>query len=236
MLILFLRSLLCNICYLFFIIAWFSLLLFAQIIFSRKIFIKINSKFINFFFYSLKICGNIKYEIKGNIPNDNQYWVYASKHQSSLEIYLLASILQCPSFIVKKSLFFIPLLRTYMNNAGSFGVDRKNGIKAMREMKKKIKISQKISRNLVIFPEGTRTKSGENGKILPGIFMLYKMGMPIVPVALNTGKFWPKNSFFRKSGVITIQFLPPIQEKNLTKEEFLQRLENDINQTSLSLL
>ncbi len=93
----------------------------------------------------------------------------------------------------------------------------------------KIKKSVKISdRPLIIFPQGTRVKFGERVPFKKGAGRIYEaLKLPCVPVALNTGKVWPKNSFNKYPGNITISFLSPI-EPGLSKEDFLKKLQNII--------
>lgn len=237
MVILFIRSLLCNCIYLMVMIFGIPLVRISQIIFPRRIAIRIKIFVISdILLYSLRIFCNLKYEIIGNIPNDYEYCIFASKHQSLIEICILDKVLQCPAFIAKNSLFKIPFFGRIMKYSGSFGVNRQEGITAIRKMKKEIEKSKNINNKLVIFPEGTRTMPGVNTKLLPGVFMFYKMGYKIVPVALNTGKFWSRNSFWRKPGTIIIKFLPTIEEKNLNQEDFMKRLQIDINDNSAQLL
>lgn len=235
MLILFVRSLLCNICYMIFLGLGVPFMCLGQKLFTRNVY-KEKYAWFNFLFFCCNLFAKLKYEVRGDFPSKEQCCIFASKHQSALEIYIFHRVLKSPAFIVKKELFSIPFFNNFIRYYGGFSVDRENGIKAIREMKKGLEKFKKVNKRLVVFPEGTRTPVGENGKILPGVYMFYKMGLPIVPVALNTGKFWAKNSFLRKPGKITIQFLPPIEEKNLTQEQFMERLNKDINGTSLQLV
>ena len=102
-----------------------------------------------------------------------------------------------------------------------------------------LNISQKRLKdgfNIIIFPEGTRTKPGTKTTYHTGLALIYKQcQVPVVPLALNTGCFWPKNSFKRIPGTATLEFLKPI-EPGMDKQAFMERLENDIETHSNKLL
>ena len=90
-------------------------------------------------------------------------------------------------------------------------------------------------RSIVIFPQGTRTAPGDSQPYLPGAAAIYRgAGYPVVPVALNSGTFWPRRTFVKKPGLITIEFLPPIQP-GLDRREFLKALEARIEPATLRL-
>ena len=96
----------------------------------------------------------------------------------------------------------------------------------------------KNQQNIIIFPQGTRVPIRSSITDYPyqsGIVAMYKQGFNIIPVALNSGLFWPKNGLNFKKGTITLQFMPAI-EPNLSKEEFLSKLENITEQASNNLL
>ena len=88
--------------------------------------------------------------------------------------------------------------------------------------------TKKSKRPLLIFPQGTRVPYKERPPFKKGVGKIYDViKIPCVPVALNTGKVWPKNSFSKFPGKIIISFLSPI-EPGLQKEQFVERLQTDI--------
>ncbi len=162
-----------------------------------------------------------------NLPKKNGY-IIASKHQSAMETVLFHALLPNVVYILKKSLIFIPLVGWYFLKTGCIAINRKAGMKSMHQLMSDACQRLQEGYNVVIFPEGTRTKPGSKNKYNPGVFILYeKCNVPVIPVALNTGYLWPKNSFKRYPGKATIQFLPPIQ-KGLDKHQFLTQLEKNI--------
>ena len=186
--------------------------------------------------FLLRWITGIHVKIKGlhNLPQKNGY-IVASKHQSAMETVLFHALIPNAVYILKKSLVFIPIVGWYFLKTGCIAINRKAGMKSMHQLMHDA--CQRINEgyNVIIFPEGTRTKPGTKGKYNPGVAMIYeKCQVPVVPVALNTGYFWPKNSFKRYPGTVTIEFLKPI-EPGLDKREFLSKLEKNIEQACQNL-
>jgi 1-acyl-sn-glycerol-3-phosphate acyltransferase len=91
-------------------------------------------------------------------------------------------------------------------------------------------------RPILIFPEGTRVTVGESRPYKPGVAALYQdLNIPLVPMALNSGLLWPKNTFFKKPGTVTVEFLPPIPP-GLPREEMMQKLRDALEPASQRLL
>jgi len=169
----------------------------------------------------------VTYEVKGTIPDYPA--IYAVKHQSAWETGFMQTVIKNPVYILKKILTYIPLYNIMMFTAGYIPVDRKNNAGALRKMVKDAKKQLAKGSNIIIFPEGTRVAYGERGEIKPGVIALYKMtDAPIIPVSLDSGRLWPRNSFIKKPGKITVTFHKPI-EKGLSREEFVKKLDEKIN-------
>ncbi len=116
-------------------------------------------------------------------------------------------------------------------------INRSNGINAMRHIIKLARVRIAENRSIIIFPEGTRTAAKQKTKYQPGIAALYSvLSVPVLPVALNTGLFWPKSilSMRRNPGKAVIEILPPIYH-GLNKNEFLKNLEKTIEERSNKL-
>ena len=161
----------------------------------------------------LKLVMNTKVIFHGeeNLKKVDQFFV-ASAHQSMFETFALQIPLNGPIFILKKELLNIPLFGWYLRKIGSIAIIRetttKENLSFFDKIKKKI---EEQNRPLLIFPQGTRVKFGEQPPFKKGIGRIYdSLGLPCIPVALNTGKVWPKNSFMKFSGDIHISFLDPI--------------------------
>ncbi len=175
----------------------------------------------------LKICG-ISIEIRGKEYIKQEGVIYAAKHQSALETYCLSSYITRAVFILKKELTYVPLFGWAQYFYGMIAVNRSSGGAALKKLLKDAKDRMKSNRPIIIFPEGTRTKPGKTTEYKPGLVFLYQnLNVPVVPVALNTGLFWAKNSFLRYPGKVIIEFLPPMP-LGLEKKEFMRELQSRI--------
>ena len=163
-----------------------------------------------------------------NLKKNERFFV-ASAHQSLLETFILQAPLKYPIFILKKELLKIPLFGWYLKKIGSIDIVRDTTTKENLNFFEKIKNNIEISkRPLLIFPQGTRVKFGERLPFKKGAGRIYEaLNLPCVPVALNTGKVWPKNSFLKHNHDIKISFLEPI-EPGKDKNVFIKDLETKI--------
>ena len=178
----------------------------------------------------LKIILNTNVVFHGleNLKKVNNFFV-ASAHQSMFETFALQIPLDSPIFILKKELFNIPLFGWYLRKIGSVAIVRETTTKENLNFFDKIKERiEKNKRPLLIFPQGTRVKLDENPPFKKGVGRIYRaLNLPCIPVALNTGKIWPKNSFMKFSGDIHISFLEPVMPGK-EKDEFVKEIENKI--------
>ena len=178
----------------------------------------------------LRITLNTKVIFHGlkNLKKVDKFFV-ASAHQSMLETFILQSPLDFPIFILKKELLKIPLFGWYLKKIGSIEITREITTKDNLGFFEKIKkVIDRDNRPLLIFPQGTRVKFGERVPFKKGAGRIYDvLNIPCIPVALNTGKIWPKNSFVKYSGDIHISFLEPIMP-GIDKNDFLNQLETKI--------
>jgi len=188
---------------------------------------KLSAKYIVFI---LKIVMNTRVIFHGveNLKKADRFFV-ASAHQSMFETFALQIPLNGPIFILKKELLNIPLFGWYLRKIDSIAIIRETTTKENLNFFDKIKERlKKNKRPLLIFPQGTRVKLDEQPPFKKGVGRIYKaLSVPCIPVALNTGKVWPKNSFMKFSGDIHISFLDPIMP-GLNGEEFTRELENKI--------
>ena len=180
--------------------------------------------------FLLRFILGVKVTFSGveNLKKNEKFFV-ASAHQSLLETFILQAPLQYPIFILKKELLRIPLFGWYLKKIGSIDIVRgtttKENLNFFEKIKKNIETSK---RPLLIFPQGTRVKFGEKLPFKKGAGRIYEaLNLPCVPVALNTGKVWPKNSSLKHNHDIKISFLEPIKPGK-DKNDFLKDLENVI--------
>ncbi len=173
--------------------------------------------------------AGIKFEVRGKENILPQNAIYACKHESALETYTFTQFVPTITYILKKELVFVPLFGWTQYFYGMIPVNRKGGAKAMKHMLTAVKKCTDTGRPVVIFPEGTRCQPGTTKGYKSGVlFLAENLHLPVVPVAVNTGFFWAKNSFLRHKGTAIFEFLPAISAEGKTKEEFMSELENAI--------
>jgi len=163
-----------------------------------------------------------------NLKKNEKFFI-ASAHQSMFETFVLQAPLNFPIFILKKELLKIPLFGWYLKKIGSIEIIRETTTKKNLNFLDKIKNTiQKNNRPLLIFPQGTRVKFDDRSPFKKGVGRIYdSLKLPCIPVALNSGKIWPKNSFIKYPGDIHVSFLDPIKP-GLEKTIFLKILEEKI--------
>lgn len=176
----------------------------------------------------LKVCVGLTVREIGaeNIPAEPA--LFAAKHQSAWETLYLSWRLNHPAFVLKKELLLIPLFGWFLARAGMIAIDRSGKAAALKQMVADAKAVLAQNRPVIIFPEGTRVAPGVRRPYQPGIAALYnQLGVPVVPVALNSGLFWGRKAILKKPGVITIEYLPAIPP-GLDRKTFMRELESRI--------
>jgi len=184
----------------------------------------------------LKTIVGTKLEVRGREKLPKGACLVASKHQSAWETFALIPLFRDPTYLMKRELFWIPFHGWFSYKFGMIPVDRDKGPAALRRMVAEAKTRAASGREIIIFPEGTRRAPGAAPDYKTGVFLLYEaLGIPCVPVALNSGLFWPRRSFKRYPGTIIVEFLDPIPP-GLSKQQFLPRLEQTIETASNPLI
>lgn len=147
----------------------------------------------------------IRVKIVGTIPDHPV--LFAIKHESMFETIETLVLLREPAVLVKKQLTEIPLWGKVAVKHGVIPIDREGGATALRKLVREARAAAAASRPLVIFPEGTRVPHGEAPPLRSGFAGLYRqIGLPVVPVAVNSGVVSPRRSFLKKPGVVTFLF------------------------------
>ena len=181
------------------------------------------------------ICGT-KVEFRGleRIPAGGL--VVAPKHQSILETFALVLAVDNFSYVHKRELTWIPLFGWYLGAVEQISINRSSGSTALSQVTNGVAEFLNLGRRILIFPEGTRRPVGAPPAYKYGVTHLYTtLNTRVVPVALNTGLFWPRRSFLRYPGTAIIEFLPVI-EPGLSREEFSQRLESAVEDSVRALV
>ncbi len=184
----------------------------------------------------LRVIAGIDVEIRGAEKIPAGPLIVAGKHQSAWETFALLTLFDNPLFIVKRELEWIPLFGWLMIKGRMVPVDRKRGREALALMTERARVELGRGRQLIIFPEGTRRPVGAEPRYRFGIAHLYEAeGVPCLPVALNSGLFWPRRTFLRRPGQVVVEILDPIPP-GLTKEAFFERMSGEIEAASVRLI
>ena len=167
----------------------------------------------------------LSYRIVGELPRAGPALI-AMQHQSAWETLKLHILFDDPCIAVKQELLRLPLWGRYLGALGMMPVDRAAGQRAVPAMLEAARQAAAASRCLVIFPEGTRVPYGERRPLKSGVTRVYEAtGLPIIPVVLDSGLFWPKNALGRRPGTVTLRVLDPIPP-GLEPRKALRLLEN----------
>jgi len=184
----------------------------------------------------LEVIVGTKLEVRGREKLPNGACLVAAKHQSAWETFALIPLFRDPALLMKRELFWIPFHGWFSKKFEMIPVDRDKGPAALSRMLREAKARIADGREIIIFPEGTRRAPGAPPDYKTGVILLYEaLRVPCVPVALNSGLFWPRRSLIRRPGTIVVEFLDPIPP-GLPKAEFLKRLTEAIETASTRLL
>lgn len=184
----------------------------------------------------LRVVSDVRVEIVGTEKLRDGPLLIACKHQSTWETFALLPLLRDPTYIMKRELVWIPFFGWYAWKAGMIPVDRSRGSQALSDLNQAVRRELTNGRQVIIFPEGTRRAPGAEPRYKLGIAHFYAAaGIPCIPVALNSGLFWPRRSILRYPGTIRVEVLDPI-EPGLDKEAFVERLERDIEGATARLV
>jgi 1-acyl-sn-glycerol-3-phosphate acyltransferase len=181
------------------------------------------------------ICG-VRTEVRGRQHIPASAALVASKHQCMFDTFAPFALLPDCCVVLKKELAAIPFFGWHAVHGGMIVIDREAHAQALRDLVKAARTRLKEPRQLLIFPEGTRTAPGAPPDYKPGVAALYRdLGFPCVPVAVNSGVHWPAHGFIRRPGTIVFEFLEPIAP-GLKRADFMRTLQERIEAASNALL
>ncbi len=228
--IIILRSIFFNISFILWSVV-FSLSALFVIALPSSCTVKIAQIWSKFSLILLKYICNIDYHITGteNLPKDKHY-IIASKHQSAWETVTFQALFYPSIFLFKKEILYIPFFGLAVYKSGSIPVNRGHGNKKMIMDLIKAFNKKLANKNIIIFPEGTRTLPNSTPDYKSGLSLITKgvKGGIVIPVAINSGKYWPKKSFIKYPGIIEVHILPPIITGEMSASEFQEKLVNSI--------
>jgi 1-acyl-sn-glycerol-3-phosphate acyltransferase len=176
--------------------------------------------------FCARVILGVRAQIDGSL--DHGQALYVIKHESMFETIETLALFERPVVVMKQELLDMPVWGYAARKHGSIGVDRDAGAKAMRNMLTAVRAAKVSGRAIILFPEGTRVPHGESPPLKAGLAGIYKiLGLPVVPVALDAGKVWPRG-FVRAPGTVHLkvgEIIPP----GLPREEMETRVHTAIN-------
>ncbi len=175
----------------------------------------------------------LEYKVEGfeNIPQDRN-GIVLSKHQSTWETYFLPTFFHQAAIIIKRELLWIPFFGWGLIAIDPISINRSNKASAIEQILKKGKKFLDKGRWILLFPEGTRVKPGTVGHYrLGGAKLAVQTGHPVIPVAHNAGRFWPKGQFIKNPGTIHVVIGPLIETQGHTPEEVMAKAKDWIETT-----
>jgi 1-acyl-sn-glycerol-3-phosphate acyltransferase len=235
MFFIFLRSLIYNVLFYLMLVCWIIVAL-PTFVMPRSGILSIARAWARSSIWLLRVVCNVRVEYRGLEKIPKGPLLVASKHQSMWETFALLQFFDQPLYILKRELTLIPFFGWYLIKAGMIAVDRRAGGRALLKMVRQASEEVRRGRQLIIFPEGTRRPVGAPPQYKPGVAQLYaSCRVNCLPVALNSGLFWPRRTFMRYPGTLVVEFLDPVPP-GLARDEFLARISAVIEDATARLV
>ena len=189
-----------------------------------------------FVLFGLRWIAGIRVEFRGLEHRPAGPALVACKHQGMLDVIAPFAVLDDVCFVMKKELAGLPFLGWFTAKTKMIAVDREAHAKALKDMLRHARARIAEGRQIVIFPEGTRTELGETPDYKPGVAAMYRdLNVACHPVATNSGAHWHAHGVRRTPGLVVFEFLPPIPP-GLKRDAFMAELETRIETASAALL
>lgn len=214
----------------------FAVLLSPALLMPHKAAMGVIKLWARFVLFGLRWIAGVKVEVRGLEHRPNGPALIAAKHQGMLDVIAPFAFLDDACFVMKKELIPLPFFGWFAWKTKMIAVDRAAHAKALKAMVRQTRARLAEGRQILIFPEGTRTTPGEPADYKPGVAAIYRdVDAPCWPVATNSGVHWPAHGFKRYPGTVVFEFLPPIPA-GLKRVEFMKQLESRIEDASIALL
>jgi 1-acyl-sn-glycerol-3-phosphate acyltransferase len=200
---------------------------FVSIPFGRPVIYYAPRGWAQFHYWCMRWLLGIRVVVEGTLPQTGA--IVAFKHESMLETTEVLRLFDRPAVVFKAELLNIPLWGPAALAHGVIPVARETGATALRRMLKAGREAIAEARPVIIFPEGTRVPHGESAPLRPGVAGLYKaLNLPVVPVALDSGRLWPRRGFVKHAGIVTFRVGETIPT-GLPRDEVESRIYAGIN-------
>lgn len=204
---------------------------------GRKAANAVATRWVGYMLWAARLHLGVTCEVRGTPPTDD--CIVAAKHQCFLDILVIAHALPRRAFIMKREVMRVPVMGWYAYKVGCIPIDRSRGRDALRAIAREIdkrRSSGEGLGQLIIYPEGTRTRPGEHREYKHGVgTMRAASRLPVVPVAVNAGLFWPRKGWGVRPGRAVVEFLPEIGP-DMPRDAFMPHLEKEIEGNSDRLM
>lgn len=235
MAVIFLRSLLYNVLFYVFLVALLILAI-PTFVMPRWGIVFVSKFWARSSIWLLRVICGTKVEYRGLEKIPPGPLIVASKHQSMWETFALLQFFEQPLYILKRELEWIPFFGWYLKKAGMIGIDRAAGGRTLLKMARRAGEEVRRGRQLIIFPEGTRRAVDAPPSYKPGVGQIYvNCGVTCLPVALNSGLFWPRRTFLRYPGTLVVEFLDPLPP-GLSRNEFVAHISTVVEEATRRLV
>ncbi len=205
-------------------------------ILPHKIMVEIARSWGRTSIWLLRIVCGVHLELRGKEKIPKGPLLVASKHQSAWDTFALLPMFPYPTYVLKRELTWIPFFGWCLLKTGQIPLDRSAGKESMATLIARVRKALTQGRQVIVFPEGTRRPVHAEPDYKLGIVQLYAGAeVPCLPMALNSGQFWPRRRFLRPPGTIVVEYLDMIPP-GLPRAAFFRRLQNDIETATNRLL
>jgi 1-acyl-sn-glycerol-3-phosphate acyltransferase len=229
------RSILFNLSF-YLVLFIYLIVALPTLLMPRRVLVALVKSWARMNFWLLRVICKMRMEVIGREKIGHGPLLVASKHQSMWETFALMAVFDDPAYILKRELMWIPFFGWCAWKTRMIPVDRGARSQALAGMTRRARAEVERGRQLIIFPEGTRRAPGAEPKNKFGVVHLYaEIGVPCLPVALNSGLYWPRRSFRRYPGTLKVEILDPIAP-GMDKQDFFARLQADIENATARLV
>ena len=205
---------------------------------SRETLVRFLGRWARLNVWLLKVVVGIDLKVEGlhHFSTIDKPLIIASKHQSTWDTFIFHVLCDDPAYVMKQGLFRIPFYGTCAKKVGMIGINRTEKAASLKNLVKGVSAALDRKQTVIIFPEGTRVSPRRESSYQHGVYLLYHRmkDVSVVPVALNSGKHWSRNSWMRYPGTIHVVFLPPMPTK-LNRESFMKTLSVSIENACAKL-
>lgn len=199
----------------------------------RRFIWRFNAWWARYTVWCLRVTCGVRSTVEGVVQGP----VIASKHQSTLDTMVLWYTLKNPVFVLKRELYLVPIFGWFLWRSGQIAINRSKGRTAFEQILAQAPALIAQGRTLVVFPEGTRVRVGDHKPMRTGIARISAaLQLPVTPIGLNCGLFWPKHSLLKKPGHARLHFMEPVPACGEDSAVWMQELETRINTRSQQLV